>query len=433
MNAAERIAYFSKIWKQVSHVFPYFDRVDLDIDQVYAEYLPRIMTAESDRDYCLLLAEFVNLLGDGHTDFSFPMDLRREVGFLPFSLVYVEGAYYLGAVEQGREELLYAKVERINGELMSDLLHRAFRYVYHVERHVYPSKLHAIFPFLLRTCGNVMETSVGTYKFDLVSEAPALRRDAALNAHVPYSPVESEKLEIRLYEGGILYANIPTLTYGGAAGELAAALKCGDVKGVVLDLRENEGGMTANGARIAELFLSGSFSGCCKRTRVMKGLDVASASQYARMSDETIERYLADGLCDREEVERCRRIYANTLFEEYRDSFGSESHRAMYDGPCVILTTRNTISAAEDMVAMFRSNSRAVILGAATHGTTGTPLMLPMPIGGGVRVCSVGYRLLDGTEFIGTGIQPDVRVENSIEDLRSGYDRVLNHALRMLR
>ena len=48
-------------------------------------------------------------------------------------------------------------------------------------------------------------------------------------------------------------------------------------------------------------------------------------------------------------------------------------------------------------------------------------------------MCSVAYRLLDGTEFIGRGIAPDAECEISTDDLRAGTDSVLREALRRLR
>lgn len=433
MTTPERIAYLSSVWKNICNVFPYFDKLEFDLGHVYEEYIDRVINASSDRDYCLLLAEFVNQFGDGHTDFSFPIQMREETGFLPFTLSFIDGEYYINAVEPGKEQFLWAKVESVNGESFHDLLNRAFRYIYHVDRYAYPSKLHAILPFMLLSFGNHMKTSQGDYSFDLLSNRPVFLKPDSLDAGIPFAHLDSEKTEVRLYDGNILYVNIPTLTNSDASHDIKTALdqNC-SIKGVILDLRENEGGMTANGAQIAELFLSGLFSGCRKHTRIIRGIDVSSASQYARMSDETIERYIVSGLCDREEVERCRKVNSNTLVEEYCDSFGSEDHVAAYSGPCVILTSRNTISAAEDLIAMFRSNNRALLVGLPTHGSTGTPVMLPLSIGGGTRICSVGYRLFDGTEFIGSGIVPDFLVENSIDDYRRGFDRVLRKALDLL-
>lgn len=39
---------------------------------------------------------------------------------------------------------------------------------------------------------------------------------------------------------------------------------------------------------------------------------------------------------------------------------------------------------------------------------------------------------MDGTEFIGIGIQPDVWIENGIEDIRAGRDNVLDKAIDFL-
>lgn len=433
MTAVERIAYFSDFWKQASNVFPYFDQRSIDFDQAYSDYLTRIMEAYDDREYCLLLSEFINLLGDGHTDFTFPKRTQEETGFLPFSLIHIQGEYYIQSIESDGEQHRWAKIISINGEKFADLLVRAFRYIYHVENYASPSKLHAILPFLLQPKGNLLETSVGIHRFDLAKDMHVPAEARSPNPEASCRVIGGGKLRMRLYEGNKLYVNLPNLLYGGAANEIAAAIKeLSPFKGIILDLRENIGGMTAHGARIAELFLSGTFHGCQKRTRTMKGIDISSASQYARMSEEDIEKCITDGLCDREEVERCRKINQNALFEEYLDCFGGEGHLALYDGPCVILTSRNTISAAEDLLAMFRSNHRATIIGTPTHGSTGTPLLLPLSIGGGARICSVGYRLLDGTEFIGKGIAPDLHAENCIEDLHRGYDRVLSEALSLL-
>lgn len=429
MTVTERIVWFSKLWKHASNVFPYFDQKTVNFDQAYADYLPRVMTADSDREYCLILAEFINLLGDGHTDFTFPKVLRDEVGYLPFSLIYIDDSYYIYSGDERFGQFLWAKVLSINDEPMDALLHRAFQYIYHVGNYAYPSKLHAILPFLLKKKDNRMETSAGMFRFDLAA-APPLDEAPELTTHIPFSPIPTDALTVRLYEGDMLYVRIPDLLHSDTADKIAEAIKSyRDLKGVILDLRENVGGMSAHGVRIAQLFRSGSFPGCLKHTRTMRGLDISSASQYEGMSEESIERYINDGLCDRAEVERCRKISANALFEEYQQQFSSEDHRALYDGPCVVLTSRNTISAAEDMVAMFLG--RATILGTPTHGSTGTPFLLPLPMGGGARICSVGYRLSDGTEFITLGIRPDKYVENSIDDLRQGFDRVLSDALSL--
>ena len=79
---------------------------------------------------------------------------------------------------------------------------------------------------------------------------------------------------------------------------------------MVLDMRANIGGMTMYGGKVAELFIDGEFHGSQKRTRLTKGIDLASASQLVGIcSPQTIEKYIEQGLCGREEAEQSRVIW----------------------------------------------------------------------------------------------------------------------------
>ena len=103
----------------------------------------------------------------------------------------------------------------------------------------------------------------------------------------------------------------------------------------------------------------------------------------------------------------------HTRYETYTDIFGSEDNKAVYNGELQVLISKRTISAAEDFTAMFKSSKRATLIGEPTFGSTGTPYMIKLRGGGHGQVVSVGYRLLDGTEFIGKGIEPDLYSEDN--------------------
>lgn len=184
-----------------------------------------------------------------------------------------------------------------------------------------------------------------------------------------------------------------------------------DVSLVRLDIRDNIGGNTYHAAKVAELFISGVFQSCRKWTQVRNAVETAGASQIVRYSEERIRQYIRDGMLTREAVSDARSIMNRTKYEEYTSSHGAENQRAVYDGPLQILISRNTMSAAEDFAAMFRSNHRGILIGEPTNGSTGTPCMIPLRCGGRAQVVSVGYRLPDGTEFIGTGIRPDIETD----------------------
>lgn len=308
----DRVLDLSAAWKAAAEVFPYFEERGIDWDSVYGEYLPLVLSASSEREFHLLMSEFLNRLGDGHTDYHFPDKLIRETGFLPFHLCYLEKEWYLMEVPAGKGEFLLAKITGVNREKVSDFI----------------------------------------------------------------------------------------------------------------------GGMTAYAAEVAELFIPGEFSGSMKKTRQMKGIDLSSGSQYAKMGDERINRSIKEGFCNAEEIDRCLRTYKNMYYHEYRDSFGKPGQQEMFKGKVILLTSRETISAAEDFTAMFKSTHRALIVGSPTFGSTGTPFLKRLRLGGSFRICSVGYRLLDGTEFIGRGIMPDILLEESAEDFANGRDVVLDRALK---
>ena len=180
---------------------------------------------------------------------------------------------------------------------------------------------------------------------------------------------------------------------------------------VRLDIRDNIGGNTYHAAKVAELFISGVFQSCQKWTQIRNAADTAGASQIICYSEERIQQYIKDGLLTEESVADAKSIKNHTKYEQYISSHGAENQSAIYDGPLQILISRNTMSAAEDFAAMFKSNHRGVLIGEPTSGSTGTPCMISLRCGGRAQVVSVGYRLIDGTEFIGKGIMPDIETD----------------------
>jgi carboxyl-terminal processing protease len=100
--------------------------------------------------------------------------------------------------------------------------------------------------------------------------------------------------------------------------------------------------------------------------------------------------------------------------------------------PVVVLTSARTFSAAEDFVVVFDAMHRGQIIGQPTGGSTGQPLMFKLPGGGSARICTKDDSYPDGKTFEGKGIVPQIIVEPSVADIRSGRDVVLEAASRAL-
>ncbi len=433
MNTTQtaRIADLSMAWHLAATLFPYFDRLTLDWDAAYRAWLPKVAAAESAQQFHLLLAEFLNLLGDGHTDYSFPAP-EGLATFLPFTLDFVGDACCIAATTDALSAFRWARVEAINGTPISTLLHDLRRYAYHVDDWIAPYPLKRLLPLYLRPQDNLLQSDCGSFRFDL-SPCACENHTAGLHATDAMQPLRLAALDARRYGEHILYIRLDDFLRSHADAVREALLQCPDMRGLILDLRENVGGMTFYAAEIASLLIPGSFGACQKWTRAGRGVALASASQLAGWSPARTEEEIARGLTSRTEVERAQQYLRRCNFERYEDQYGNAQQEALYHGPCIVLTSRHTVSAAEDFLAMLRSNRRARLLGQPSAGTSGTPLLRRLSCGGRLRICSVGYRLLDGTDFIGTGIQPDLFVVPTLSDLRAGRDSLLDAALQLLR
>ena len=97
-----------------------------------------------------------------------------------------------------------------------------------------------------------------------------------------------------------------------------------------------------------------------------------------------------------------------------------------------MLISPRTYSAGEDMVVMFAQAHRGSTIGESTGGSTGQPLMFKLPGGGAARVCTKHDSFADGREFVGVGIEPDIPVRPSREDIIAGRDPVLETAIQSL-
>src|SRR5690606_19379848 len=84
--------------------------------------------------------------------------------------------------------------------------------------------------------------------------------------------------------------------------------------------------------------------------------------------------------------------------------------------PTVILIGHQTASAAEDFLIYTANQKHMTTIGEPTFASTGQPLMLDLPKGGQARICTKKDTYPDGKEFVGVGIQPDIKISKTLAD-----------------
>jgi len=115
----------------------------------------------------------------------------------------------------------------------------------------------------------------------------------------------------------------------------------------------------------------------------------------------------------------------------YNYYFEPAKGRVHYNKPVVVLANRGSFSATNNFVSIMKSLPNVTIVGDVTGGGCGLPFTSELPNGWSVRFSAAPITGPDGnlTEF---GVEPDVRVDMSADDIAKGKDTILEEAFEIL-
>lgn len=215
-------------------------------------------------------------------------------------------------------------------------------------------------------------------------------------------PGASEPEDITIERGDIL---IPSVTYhvlpespligyirlsrfsGESSNEVDAAieqLRAERVQGLILDLRQNGGGL----------------------------LDAAVA---------IADHFLEDGPI----------LYQQSKGQEER-VFEATSGGSGVDIPLVVLIDGGTASASEILAGALQDRERASLIGTPTFGKGSVQLVYDLSDGSSVHVTASRWLTPERHQLDQQGLQPDISVEVTQEAVEAGQDLVLNRAVEYL-
>jgi carboxyl-terminal processing protease len=181
-----------------------------------------------------------------------------------------------------------------------------------------------------------------------------------------------------------------TLETAETANEFAKALdnlKAQHVTGLVLDLRNNPGGLFPDPV-----------------------LDIAG--QFLKNNDVVV-------------------------IEKYRDGsekqYDAGSRRGATDLPVVVLVNNGTASAAEILAGALKDYKRAVLIGEPTYGKGSVQSIRQLSDGSALHITVATWFTPKHTEIEGTGLQPDIAVPLTDDDISKSVDPQLNRAIDYLK
>ncbi len=135
------------------------------------------------------------------------------------------------------------------------------------------------------------------------------------------------------------------------------------IKGLVLDLRNNPGGLLDQAVSVSDVFLE-------------------------------------EGMV----------VYTKGRIPEQNMTFQAHANNGKNNYPLVILVNEGSASASEIVAGAIQDHKRGVIVGSTTFGKGSVQTILPMPGGSGIRLTTARYYTPEGRSIQATGIVPDVEV-----------------------
>ena len=158
------------------------------------------------------------------------------------------------------------------------------------------------------------------------------------------------------------------------------------IKGYVIDLRNNPGGLLTKAINITDFFLN---DGEIVST---KGRNVSETRKFfAKRGDETNGK------------------------------------------PVIVLINYGSASASEIFAGALKDHKRAIILGENSYGKGSVQSIIPLRNGGGIRLTISKYYLPSGKSISEVGVTPDIAVEEVGENfkIKSDKDNQLNYAIKL--
>ena len=158
------------------------------------------------------------------------------------------------------------------------------------------------------------------------------------------------------------------------------------IKGYVIDLRNNPGGLLTQAINITDFFLE----------------DGEIVSTKGRKVSET------------------RKFFARK---------GDE----IKGKPIVVLINNGSASASEIFAGALKDHKRAIILGENSYGKGSVQSIIPLRNGGGIRLTISKYYLPSGKSISEVGVTPDIVIEEEGDDftINTDKDNQLNYAIKL--
>jgi len=211
--------------------------------------------------------------------------------------------------------------------------------------------------------------------------------DAPIVVTLTRAIIRTKSVKFKLLESGYGYVRV-TQFQEHTAENLASAMQSmytsnkGNLKGVVLDLRDDPGGLLNGAVGVAAAFLP---------------KDALVVYTDGRTADS--------------------KMHLTATLANYANSDGSNPlaklPKQVHDVPMVVLINGGSASASEIVAGALQDSKRSLIIGTQSFGKGSVQSILPLSNDGGMRLTTSRYFTPSGRSIQAKGITPDILVNDS--------------------
>jgi len=435
ISPADKVFGLSKFWQEVNYNFVYFNKINHQSwDSAYKALIPQVQVTQNDYEYYRLMEKFCALLKDGHTEVFLPaikgLNFMNNM-FGDYLLVLNRVDNKVIVKRTWKKDMqkfpLGSEIVEVNGLPTEKYIQDSIApYISsstdYVRNDIASGKL------LMGPPGSTFTIKLRKPDGEEVvySLTHAQTRDSVFypNPGVYLDEQQREVLEWKTFPNSIAYVALNSFAIDSKVDSIFESLlpSLEKSKGIIIDLRHNGGGDDGIAFNILKHFIKDSV--------------ILGASSVTRTYDpylKAIGKYvdIADTAGNKDKQEAWLLYNGYAVYDEpgtWHSKIEESTKRLA--APVVILTSHNTESTAEDFLIGADNQKHIVKIGEPTNGSTGMPYRFDLPGGGSARICIKKDMYPDGREFVGKGIQPDIRITPTVKDYLESRDVVLEAALK---
>lgn len=420
----EKVYGLSILWSELKYNFVNIDRLNFNVDSLYIETIKKVLSTNNDIEYYNELEKFLARFDDAHTElFDRPEFGEEEFDYPKYATKWINDKFYFtayGIFDDADSRLLGAEIIEIEGMPAMD----------YAEKYVMPKISSSTLKYKKVLAGTfLLNGKVNTYikgkalllngeivDFNIIRNGETIRSSEDKYLPRVINKRNNEKVYCE-WKDSVAIMTINSFypeTVSNDIDSVMNEIKLNDPSGLIIDLRNNGGGVT----------------------------DVALRLQMHITNADTIRSF---GAQTRTNLGYGRA--QGNYMKEYEDYYYYKSYKSYpieiierdknikpVQCPIIILIGPYSFSACEDfLINIYELPNRPLLIGEETAGSTGAPLVISLPHEALARICTIRALYPYSMQpFVGHGIIPDIEVEKNINDYLDGKDVVMLKALQII-